>query len=410
MAEELDSTFAFTAEQQALRAAVSKFCESNFGEQAARRVWKQTSATTRRCGGGWAPSWASWGCRSRNTMAAWAVRWWTRRWRSSSSGATLASGPLFGTVYLAIPALAACPAGTARDDLLVALIEGASTAASAVADRGGAFDPAAVTVHTDGDVSATTLTGTFVRVVDADAADELLVAATGSDGIGLYAVHADAPGVQRTPLVTMDLTRPQATVTLTGAPGRLLAGPDSAERVITHALQVGAALLAVEQVGAAQHPLDLSVTMPSRGCSSAARSSLAVKHKLAEEACRPRACPLGGLLRGVGARRRLRRRGTGYQRRAGDGIGGSQQDRRRHHSGARRYRLHLGASGAPVLQTRRDRRRSAGQRRTAPQPGRRTGAGHRCSAKRCGPGGHRLTIRDDLTAGSRRWPGGSAVR
>ncbi len=283
-AEELDSTFAFTAEQQALRAAVSKFCESNFGEQAARRVMeadvRYDPQVWRRLGSelgvlGMSIPEHDGGVGGSLVDQAVAVE---------QFGATLASGPLFGTVYLAIPALAACPAGTARDDLLVALIEGASTAAFAVADRGGAFDPAAVTVHTDGDVSATTLTGTVVRVVDADAADELLVAATGSDGIGLYAVHTDAPGVQRMPLVTMDLTRPQATVTLTGAPGRLLAGPDSAERVITHALQVGAALLAVEQVGAAQHLLDLSVDYAQSRLQFGRQigSFQAVKHKLAD--------------------------------------------------------------------------------------------------------------------------------
>ena len=88
----------------------------------------------------------------------------------------------------------------------------------------------------------------------------------------------------RTPLVTMDLTRPQATVTLTGAPGRLLAGPDSAERVITHALQVGAALLAVEQVGAAQHLLDLSVDYAQSRLQFGRQigSFQAVKHKLAD--------------------------------------------------------------------------------------------------------------------------------
>ena len=58
-------------------------------------------------------------------------------------GAALACGPVFGTVFLAIPALVAASAGPARDELLADLVEGRRTAAFAVNDRAGAFDPAA---------------------------------------------------------------------------------------------------------------------------------------------------------------------------------------------------------------------------------------------------------------------------
>jgi alkylation response protein AidB-like acyl-CoA dehydrogenase len=100
----------------------------------------------------------------------------------------------------------------------------------------------------------------------------------------LYAVDADAAGVQRHPLVTLDLTRPQATVQLSGAPGRLVAGVGEAERVIEHALQVGSALLAVEQVGAAQHLLDLSVDYAKSRLQFGRQigSFQAIKHKLAD--------------------------------------------------------------------------------------------------------------------------------
>ena len=184
-------------------------------------------------------------------------------------GATLACGPLFGTVYLAIPALVACPSGDARDELLAALVEGERTAA---------FEPEPVGA-TDGK-----LTGTAPRVVDGTAADVLLIAGTGSDGLGLYAVDLNGPGVQRDSLVTMDLTRPQARITLNAAPATLLAGPDEADRVITHAVQVGSALLAVEQVGAAQHLLDLSVDYAKSRLQFGRLigSFQAIKHKLAD--------------------------------------------------------------------------------------------------------------------------------
>lgn len=272
--------FVFSPEQRELRAAVRKFCAENFDEATVRRLMESEprfdAAVWRRLGSelgvlGMSVPEADGGVGGSLVDQAIAVE---------EFGATLACGPLFGTVYLAIPALVACGRGPARDELLTALVEGERTAAFAVNDRAGAFDPAALTVTAGAD----TLTGAVERVVDGDAADELLFAATGSDGVGLYAVDATGPGVQRTALLTMDLTRPQATVTLTAAPARLLAGPSDAERVITHALQVGSALLAVEQVGAAKHLLDLSVDYAKARLQFGRQigSFQAIKHKLAD--------------------------------------------------------------------------------------------------------------------------------
>ncbi len=195
-------------------------------------------------------------------------------------GARLACGPLFGTVYLAIPALVAAPSGPARDDLLGDLIEGRRTAAVAVMDRAGVFDPDTVAVTATGN----TLSGNITQVIDGGIADVLLVAARGSDGVALYAVEVTGDGVQRTALATLDLTRSEANVTFADAQAQLIAGPGEASRVLDHALQVGAALLAVEQVGAAQHLLDLSVEYAKSRLQFGRPigSFQAVKHRLAD--------------------------------------------------------------------------------------------------------------------------------
>nr|WP_167108338.1 acyl-CoA dehydrogenase family protein [Mycobacterium sp. DL592] len=270
--------FTFTDEQQQLRTAMRKFCADNFDESTIRQLMESEvpfdPAVWHRLGSelgvlGLSVPEDDGGVGGSLVDQAVAVE---------EFGATLACGPLFGTVFLAIPALVASPAGPVRDALLADLVEGNKTAAFAVADKAGAFDPAAVRVT----ATADTVTGTVERVVDAGAADEILVAATGPDGLGLYAV--DASGVTRTPLVTMDLTRPQATVVFDSAPARLVAGPQEAQRVIDHALQVGSALLAVEQVGAAQHLLDLSVEYAKSRLQFGRLigSFQAVKHKLAD--------------------------------------------------------------------------------------------------------------------------------
>src|SRR3977135_4447908 len=92
------------------------------------------------------------------------------------------------------------------------------------------------------------LSGVVTSVADALAAAVLLVPA----GDGLYAVDATADGVTRTPVVSFDLTRPLADLTLDGAAGRLVARGAAATDAVSAALTVGAALLASEQLGVAE--------------------------------------------------------------------------------------------------------------------------------------------------------------
>ncbi len=271
--------FVFTGEQAQLRDAVRKFSADNFGEAKARiqmeseprfdrKVWQRLGSELGVLGLSVPESDGGVG----GTLVDQAIA-------VEELGAALATGPLFGTVFLAIPALVAASTGPDRDSLLGALVEGTRTAAFAVPDRAGAFDPTAITV-----TGTERLTGRVERIVDADTADELLVAATGPGGVALYAVDANGPGVHRIPLVTLDLTRPQATIELSDAPARLLAGPDEADRVITHALHVGSTLLAAEQIGAAAHLLNLAVEYAKSRLQFGRPigSFQAVKHRLAE--------------------------------------------------------------------------------------------------------------------------------
>ncbi|KUN16968.1 acyl-CoA dehydrogenase [Streptomyces antibioticus] len=127
---------------------------------------------------------------------------------------------------------------TGDEALLAELAAGRKIGALAVALNvavGGAYK---VVRHEGG-----ALHGELTGVADATVADVLLVPA--DDG-GLYAV--DTADATVTPQVSFDLTRPLATVTLDGAPGRLLG---DAEPAVRRALRAGAGLLASEQLGAA---------------------------------------------------------------------------------------------------------------------------------------------------------------
>ncbi|MGW1913623.1 acyl-CoA dehydrogenase family protein [Streptomyces sp. NPDC002076] len=96
-----------------------------------------------------------------------------------------------------------------------------------------------------------TLHGELTGIADAVVADVLLVPA--EDG-GLYAVTADAATV--TSQISLDLTRPLATVRLDGAPGRRIG---AAEPAVRRALRAAAGLLASEQLGVADWALTETV-------------------------------------------------------------------------------------------------------------------------------------------------------
>ncbi|MFD1660068.1 acyl-CoA dehydrogenase family protein [Streptomyces caeni] len=152
-------------------------------------------------------------------------------------GRAVAPVPYLTSAVVATEALLACT-GDEAAGLLARLASGRTIGALAVA-LNVAPGAALNTVRVEG----VTLHGELTAVADAAAADVLLVPA--EDG-GLYAVDADAAII--TPQVSLDLTRPLATVTLAGAPGRRLG---AAEPAVRRALRAGAGLLASEQLGVA---------------------------------------------------------------------------------------------------------------------------------------------------------------
>ncbi|MFH8938769.1 acyl-CoA dehydrogenase family protein [Streptomyces griseosporeus] len=175
--------------------------------------------------------------------------------------------PYLTSAVVATEALLACGA----DELLAELASGRTVGALAVGLHlapGAAFP--AVRVE-DG-----LLHGELTGIADAAVADVLLVPA--EDG-GLYAVPADAVTV--TPQVSLDLTRPVATVRLDGVAGRRLgdAGP-----AVRRALRAGAGLLASEQLGLADWALTETVRYlkERKQFNRPVGSFQALKHRLAQ--------------------------------------------------------------------------------------------------------------------------------
>jgi alkylation response protein AidB-like acyl-CoA dehydrogenase len=211
--------------------------------------------------------------------------------------AFVAPVPFLGSAVVATAALLSIASGAGEStasaravtDLLARLAEGDVTAAVAIpfATAPGAGYPASVrlTGTQAGDAAAgiARLRGMVTGVADALPAAVLLVPA---DGVphGLYLVDMAAPGVAKRPVVSLDMTRQLCDVSLDDAPGTLIASGPVASRAIEAALAAGAGVLASEQVGLAQHCLDMTVAYVKerRQFARPVGSFQALKHRLAD--------------------------------------------------------------------------------------------------------------------------------
>ncbi|MDR8410899.1 acyl-CoA/acyl-ACP dehydrogenase [Nonomuraea sp. 3-1Str] len=203
------------------------------------------------------------------------------------TGAALLPGPFLATAFAAL-ALTRVP----DKELLTGIAEGriAATLALPVTSRhvtaraaGGGVAGGGVA---GGGVAGVTVRGTLPQVLSGTEAAVLLATASAGDGPVLVAVDLDGPGVTRTPLETLDLTRGQARVELADAPARVLGplGPDGAAAVG----DLVAVALAAEQLGVLRAALDAIVAYAKIRVTFGRYigSYQGVKHKLADMHCK----------------------------------------------------------------------------------------------------------------------------
>jgi alkylation response protein AidB-like acyl-CoA dehydrogenase len=170
-------------------------------------------------------------------------------------------------------------------ELLRRLADGALTAALAVdsTTRPGAPFPGTVRMAGSNGAGQVRLRGVVPAVCDALPADVLLVPAEGVPN-GLYLVEASAPGVHRTPVVSLDMTRQLCDVSLDDAPARQVAVGAGADEAVRAGLLAGAVVLAAEQLGLASKCLDMTVAYVKerRQFARTIGSFQALKHRLAD--------------------------------------------------------------------------------------------------------------------------------
>lgn len=193
------------------------------------------------------------------------------------AGRALLCAPLLSS------ALSAALLNVAADDqtcdrLLPQIAAGTARVAAAVVEDDRGWD-AVPSVHTTGDGSGWTLTGTKTWVLDGVGADEFVVSAAVEGVSSLFLVSASDVVVSA--LSTVDLSRRVASVTLDAAPGRLL-GPGA--DALAHVGDLARSLLAAEQTGIAQRCLETSTAwaLEREQFGRAIGSFQSIKHKLAD--------------------------------------------------------------------------------------------------------------------------------
>ena len=131
-------------------------------------------------------------------------------------------------------------------------------ASVAFAEDGSARPPAKIATAAGAIGGAWHITGYKHFVLDGQLANLLYVLAGTDAGPAVFAVDAGAPGLDVTPLTTVDPTRKQCRLQFVDTPARLVGRPGSGVEVFTAALDRSAVALLSEQAGGARRAVEMA--------------------------------------------------------------------------------------------------------------------------------------------------------
>jgi alkylation response protein AidB-like acyl-CoA dehydrogenase len=251
--------FAFSAEQEELKRTIRRFAEEKSPSNEVRRlmeteqgydeaVWKQMAQELGLQGlhipeayGGQGFSFVELGIVLEET------------------GRALMCAPFFSTVCLGASAILNAGTEDQKRELLPPIASGERIVTLAVAEPSGRWDADGIACEAKQDGKSWTLSGTKSFVLDGHTAHLIVVAARGPKGVGLFLIEADADGLSRKALSTLDATRKQARLELTGVRATPLGEPGDAWPALAKTLDQAAVCLAAEMTGGAQRCLEMAV-------------------------------------------------------------------------------------------------------------------------------------------------------
>lgn len=180
------------------------------------------------------------------------------------TGRTLTASPLLSTAMIAASALQLGGSDAQKSAWLSKIATGAAVATLAV-DEGSHHNPARTALTATKGGSGYVLNGTKTFVLDGEAADLLIVAArtsgSGTEGLTLFLVPGDAPGVTRTHLSLLD-SRGAAQIAFDGVEvgaDAVLGEVDKGWAVLEPVLDRAYAGLAAEMLGSASAAFDITL-------------------------------------------------------------------------------------------------------------------------------------------------------
>ncbi len=196
-------------------------------------------------------------------------------------GASVVPGPFFSSAVLATLALLHGGSAAQKKHWLPRLAAGEVFGALALLEESdwlaGAGVAARARQHRTGksgtgkssagkNPTGWTLSGTKLFVLDAHIADVLIAAfrtgGRGEDGVTLFLVPRDAPGVEVLPLPSVDVTRRLAEVRFTQVEvpaAAVLGAPGAGWKTVARVLDGAAVALAADSLGGAQRAVDMAV-------------------------------------------------------------------------------------------------------------------------------------------------------
>ena len=182
-------------------------------------------------------------------------------------GRAVMPGPFFSTILLGGSAILEAGSPAQRQEWLPRIVAGSAKVSLAWTEPNARWDAAGIVASGRETASGFVLSGTKLFVLDAHSSDALVVAvrtrdgSTMEDGISLFLVPNDTPGLAVTLLPTVDETRKLCEVRLdqVAVPAATLLGEKhGAWRALSRVLDRATVALCAEMCGGAQRVLDMT--------------------------------------------------------------------------------------------------------------------------------------------------------
>ncbi|MTD15941.1 acyl-CoA dehydrogenase [Nakamurella sp. YIM 132087] len=176
-----------------------------------------------------------------------------------ATGASLLCAPLYSSAVLAGVLLTELGSDEAKADLLPGIADGSRRATAAYGPHPGLVHEATDGLRAERTPAGWVVFGRALHVIDGATADDILLVAGSVEGPVVLAVTADADGLSRSAMRTLDLTRRQAELVLDRVAAREVAVGPHVGPGVERVLDLAMLLMAAEQVGGAGRCLDTAV-------------------------------------------------------------------------------------------------------------------------------------------------------